>query len=212
MFELCIVLIVIGLIISAGLISWRQVIESRKVDRTDSSLHLIKSCLFERMTHSLQYPTYSSDLSEDPLNSRLCINDAGHKDVDACLCPGRASDAWGAKIRFIEGAGIVDGADAPLQGEFAVYRPHHQPNMQEAVALSPESSVMTDVGSQNQVAFILLSLGPDGIFDDQSYETCFTDSSAIVGTLLNCSPDFSLSSNDQFLIITGHEVRSRLGY
>ncbi len=206
MIELGVVLVIIGLVMFAGISSWGMIIESRQMSRTSAALHQAGTCLLERMHHSLQYPEYSTGLQTYPDNPSVCMDSSGARDVDVCLCAANTGDAWGNRLRYLEGVGVVNGTDVRLQGTSVFHRPHHGEDIEETVELSQNSSAMTEDGIKSGIAFILLSTGRDGFFDDPGYADCFEDSSDIVGSLMNCSPDFSRITSDQFLIITGHRI------
>ena len=205
MIELGMVLAVIGLILFAAIGAWRSVVESRQIASTTSVMQQAKNCLVERMVHSLHYPTYSSDLQTDQQDPAQCISHDPQKDVDACLCRPGIRDAWGNRLRFVEG--ITEDGNS-LHGEYAVDSPYRET---EAVEPVYYSSAFTEAGEKKGIAFILVSPGPDGLLDEQVWpDNCFDNQDSITGSLADCTPDFTKRNDDQFLIVTGHELRAIL--
>jgi len=81
MIELSIVIVIIGIILGLGLSSWMMLIEAREISKTQSVLRQTKNCLLRRMTHSLQYPTYTDNLTTN------CTSKNDSKDVEAKTIP-----------------------------------------------------------------------------------------------------------------------------
>lgn len=204
--ELSIVLVVIGLILGIGFTSWSLIIEARSIAKTQSTLRQVKSCLLKRMTHSLQYPTYSDNLQINHPDAGTCVNDVPYRDVDACLCRTGANDVYGEKLHYVEGFHTDGSQDKILKEKFIIEAPYRGTSIEDAVP-ARDSSALTDGGNIQRVAFILISKGKDKEFDKSSYQECFDDIHDIVGSLKDCSPDFSNRHDDQILIITGQEIR-----
>lgn len=212
MIELSIVIVIIGIILGMGLSSWQMLIEAREIAKTQSVLRQTKNCLLRRMTHSLQYPTYTAELKAD------CSNRNNSKEVDACLCkPGR-KDAWGNRLRFING---INATDDSLAGQFAIDMPYHKNNSGNRSWKAAEPGIKSNVilkdgRNATHIVFVLISLGKLGRFDSTKYGKCFPDGT-LVTDLAQCAenPDFRLTNstrkdNDQFFVVNENEIRARL--
>ncbi len=211
MIELSIVIVIIGIILGLGLSSWQMLIKARETAKTQSVLRQTKNCLLRRMTHSLQYATYTANLKAD------CSNKNNSKDVDACLCkPGR-KDAWGNRVRFISG---INATDESLAGQFAIDMTYHENNSKDRSWKAAEpgtnsNAILKDGRKATHIVFVLISLGKLGKFDSTEYGDCFPDETLITDLSQCTSPDFSVTdpdrkNNDQFLVVNGNEVRARL--
>lgn len=195
--ELALVLVIIGLLLSLGVGAWLSLKESREVAKTRSSLQQVRNCLLKRMSSTLQYPSFSDDLT--------CSSDASSShSVDVCLCPRK--DAWGNKIVYLQG---FDTDNDPLKGEGAVTSSYRGTQF---TSVNSRSSVNATQGRIiHRVAFVLISPGKDGEFDSLTYGDFFDDDK-VVGTLNATAepPNFTQEMDDQYLVVTGPQIRTRL--
>ena len=147
MIELSIVIVIIGIILGLGLSSWMMLIEAREISKTQSVLRQTKNCLLRRMTHSLQYPTYTDNLTTN------CTSKNDSKDVDACLCKAGRKDAWGNRIRFISG---VNATGQSLAGQFAIDMPYHENGSSPYKATEPgteSNATLKDGRNASRIVF-----------------------------------------------------------
>mgnify|MGYP006275019855 CR=1 FL=1 len=209
MIELSIVIVIIGIILGLGLSSWMMLIEAREISKTQSVLRQTKNCLLRRMTHSLQYPTYTDNLTTN------CTSKNDSKDVDACLCKAGRTDAWGNRLRYIGG---MNGTGDSLAGQFAIDMPYHDTGSGSYEATEPgrkSNAILKDGRNATHIVFVLISIGKYSNFDSAEYGGCFPDDTLVTDFSQCTSPDFSVTDadrkdNDQFLIVNGNEIRTRL--
>jgi len=193
--ELAIVLLIAGLILGVGIISWVSLMKARKYAYTRSILYQTKNCLLKRITYSNRYPTYTPNLD--------CTHPAPTKDVDSCLCGQR--DAWGRPIFYLEGR---DSSGQPLSNssEFIIKNePADQKNVTDVTSkvIDPQNKTIS------KVAFVLISKGEDGQLDDLSYSNLFNGNS-IVGVINNPEPNFARKKDDVVVIVSDYELKNML--
>ena len=221
--ELSIVLIVIGLLMSAGAMGWSSLMEGRRVARTASLLTQAKDCLLKRMFYSNLYPTYTGN-STAADDDTLCSDDTRYNlmqyDVDSCLC--NLTDPWGHPFYFIEGVYYTDTSTyAPLNGAYVIDNMAHG---QTSLTPHKDSSIIDKKGDTiNNIAFVIVSFGRDGQPDNTSYQSLFaagnTSQIAVIdpdaATLDFSTNNYSASGtvdetalDDQIIYITGQELKS----
>ena len=217
--ELAIVLVIIGIIISAAGLGWYSLMEGRKLAKTYGTMVQAKECLVKRMLYSNQYPSYTANLDCDTAGSF----DLSAKDVDACICNLR--DAWGQRLYYLEGVNGTVALNSPLTGFHVTDNPAQNQNATK----HQEYSVIKDKDENHirYVAFVLISSGKNLTLDNSSYRGLFTSPSH-VATLSPTSPpnfpgapDFSVFNgpfptvgdavrDDVILTITGPELMTLL--
>ncbi len=197
--EMGFVVLIIGLIVGLGVVSMHHMLANARLSKTQTVLQQCKDCLRKRAVYNNRYPTFApGGVSID------C--DVLSYDVNACLCGGNGSlqDAWGEKIRFIEG---VDQHNAGLKGGMIVNL-----TQQSAPTTAPgPMSLLMDHrnAARRDVAFILISSGKDRALGDSSYGALFKAGNCTATLAPEAPPNFSSPDNDDlFLLVTGKELRA----
>ncbi len=194
--ELAIVLVIVGLILGVGIISWISLMKARKYAYSRSILYQTKNCLLKRITYSNRYPTYTPNLD--------CTHPDPIKDVDSCLCG--QHDAWGHPILYLEGR---DSDGQPLSnssGWVVENKPANQTDVVNAISkvVDPHGKTIF------KVAFVLISKGENNQLDDPSYSNLFNGNS-IVGVINNNpEPNFAHNTDDVVVIVSGYELKNML--
>ncbi|MBT8764141.1 type II secretion system protein [Desulfohalobiaceae bacterium Ax17] len=198
--ELALVLVIVGLLIGGGVLSWTSLMQARKIAATRSALNQAKDCLFRRIAYTNKYPDYTP--------APDCSSVDQTKDVDVCLCG--IKDAWGNRLRFLEG--LEQGGDGLSQSSDYVIANLAQD--QARATISPDSKVI-DVHNKERtgVAFILISFGKNGQADDSSYGDRFVSSDTLAAALdPDNPPNFyhpdDASYDDLALIVTASELQA----
>ncbi|MDD2219426.1 MAG: prepilin-type N-terminal cleavage/methylation domain-containing protein [Desulfoplanes sp.] len=186
--EMAIVLIIVGVILSIGAASWITFMEGRRVAKTRSVLQQAKDCLVKRVVFNERYPR-----TED---FGACINATG-------------KDGWNRDIKCLVG---VNSTGTTLDGtDFVVT---DDARNQNATVLNYDTvQVITVQGNQTSVAFVLYSLGDNGLADDTSY-----DGADWIQPLadLSTTPDFTPSNDpddefdDIFLVVKSYELAAAI--
>lgn len=152
--------------------------------------------------YSLRYPTYTDGLLVD------CSNADQTKDVDACLCQPKMRDAWGGRLRYIDGYFVNATGSFPLTEQSAVTVPTAGI---EAINPDADSKATIATRTHQYIAFILLSHGKNRVLDYSGNISCFEDDNRLVGDLRNCTPNFyDERIDDQYIIVSGPEIRGWL--
>ncbi|BBD08717.1 uncharacterized protein DFE_1991 [Desulfovibrio ferrophilus] len=221
MIELSIVLVIVGLIISAGAVGWTSVLEGRRIAKTASALYQAKECLIKRMFYSNRYPTYTGNTTTGTAaDNTLCDDNTRHDlmafDVDNCFCSLR--DAWGQPLYFLEGVyESSPGVYTPMSDSYIV---RNEAQGQTPVYPDSTSSIVNKDGvTINNIAFVLISFGRDRTPDNTSYQALFSapnDSQIAIINPGGTIPDFSTndvgltvdvqSRDDQIYYVTGPEL------
>lgn len=168
--ELGVVLVIIGIILSAGTASWISYAGARKVVITAGEMRRAKDCLIQRALYDRMYPGYSA--------AGNYLNTAGAS-VDACMAD--KIDGWGRNICFIQGissaGGFLDETNCLLINETTTdsndpCSTSHSSN--PPVKPATTSKIVDDDGNLvSDVAFVLVSMGHDGVPDHASYSGLF---------------------------------------
>ncbi len=153
--EIAIVLIVVGILLGIGLLSWSSFVDSRRYSKTNSQLMQMKDCLVRCIVFTEHYPR-QADFEQ-------CSELTG-------------KDAWGGRLRWIVGA-TSTGA---LNEQHAVVT--DTPRNQTATALAGYN-IFTANGNFANVAFALVSLGEDGAADNPTYATLNNANSSILNAM-----------------------------
>lgn len=225
--EMAIVLVIIGIIISAASFAWMTVWEGRRVGKTNAILVETRDCLIKRLFFSNTYPSYTGDGVAGRTDNTDCdptgIN-ATAKDVDACMC-GKL-DAWGNRLYFIEG--LAESTEEPMAEGSAKYVEDNLAKGQNATAPSGTRSVLIDKdgNSVHYVAFVIVSAGRDRELDDDSYRKLFEEGAGtqhIAALDPDDPPDFDFGTlpdytgaspdrgdDDMYIYVTAPELRALL--
>jgi len=219
MLELGVVVVIIGIILSAVGLSWSAVIQARRLAQTQTVLLEAKNCLLERMYYNNTYPSFTSGLDCSGTQN------IPEMDVDSCICG--LVDAWGQPIYFLSGRKanspydplFVDGT--PDEYNFVVNNPAHG-----QTATNPDQTQSTIIDRSGTtvpyVAFVLISYGMNGVADPGSnYDALLEGAGVRAATLNNTNPpDFTNttdttnvglgvgSDDDIFIVVTGPEIKS----
>lgn len=132
--EIALVLVVVGILLAIGLLSWSSFAESRRYSKTNSQLMQMKDCLVRCIVFTEHYPR-----QDDFENCRELTG----------------KDAWGGDIKWIVG---VNNTDDALNPTHAVVT--DKARNQNATRLS-DYKIITANGNFTSVAFALVSLGED---------------------------------------------------
>ncbi len=195
--ELAIVLIVAGILVGTGYTAWISLKSSREIAKTASILQQVKDCLVRRAVFDERYPSFNS-------TTALCADMT--LDVDACLCqPGLGTDTWKRPVYYLAGVDAIGGlGNAARQNSIITDQARNQTRTAPAAA----SNATDHLGAPHpDVAFILLSYGPDGKADSTTYGNRFP-----VGRQANFldsvnRPDFQTGHRDDiYLIVTSREL------
>lgn len=194
--ELALVIVLIGILLGAGYISWSSLAEARRIAKTRSVLNQAKDCLIQRITLDHRYPTYTS--------SPDCSAADPTEDVDSCLCD--LTDGWGRRIKFLEG---LSTNGTGVQDLLVIDKPAQEQN---AVDLSSNSQVTDTDGTVRQsMAFLLISYGSDGNPDHSSYGNRFPAESTLSATMDPAQPpNFNNNTDDLHILVTRNELQAVL--
>ncbi|MDY7000488.1 MAG: type II secretion system protein [Thermodesulfobacteriota bacterium] len=220
--ELAIVLVIIGILVSAAGIGWYSLLEGRKLAKTYGTLVQAKECLIKRMLYSNQYPSYTANLDCDTPGGF----DLSASDVDACICNLR--DAWGQRLYYLEGVNgtTADGFDS-LAGFNVTDNPAQNQNatkeLEESEIRGKDYDAATNPDTVKYVAFVLISSGKNLTLDHVSYRKLFAAGhvGVIDPTDSDHPPDFSAAfdttpavgdavRDDIYLCVTGPELMTLL--
>ncbi len=182
--EMAIVLVIVGLLLSAVGIGWYSVLEGRRIAQTRSILQQTKDCITQRLYYSNTFPTYTPGATCDPSPPPYVLgNVAGDPnpstfDVDVCMC--EVTDAWGSPIFYIDG---LEDITLTAMGQSGAYVNSNIPRGENATQPSQASSVIFDKdGTEiHSVAVVLVSPGRDRVLDDATYRLLF-DGGTATGT------------------------------
>lgn len=196
--ETALVLLLLGILAGLAGSASSNLLAGRSIARTRTALEQAKACLLARARLSERYPTFSPGLDCGSVQD-LAL------DVDACLCAPaerETRDAWNGRLRFLEG---LRAAGQGLAGEFFAA---NRPRGQLRIAPDPSSYALDEHGNRrSELAFVLLSLGPDGVEDHASYR--LFAGGRLAATLLS-APDFSAARDDLVLLVTANELAAAL--
>lgn len=212
--ELGIVLVIAGIIISLGAVSWGVVVEARKNAVSRGELRRARECIVNAVISSGQYPSYSFDYNDNT------------RDVDRCLRP--RTDAWGAPFYFIEGIRDTTQGGGSLAGgcmqtvDTAATNDPCSPSHTTKPPIKPDTtSTATDKDGNviTDVAFILVSFGKSRVADNVSTIGGLFPAGTLAAQMLTGTatgqPDFSLNdvgrdNDDIYLIVTYPELLAEL--
>ena len=197
--ELAIVILIAGLLMGIGIFSWQSMMKARKIAATRSALYQAKDCLLTRIASTNKFPDYTA--------SPDCTNIDTTKDVDFCLC--NIKDPWGNQIVFLEGK---DTSGNCLSSSSNYVLENEAANQTRA---SLSSSIIDTKGKNiENVAFVLISKGEDGKFDNATYGDYFPNDDDLANCIdpANPIPDFSNNTDDIMIVITGNELQTILDY
>ncbi len=193
--EISLVLLLMGLLLSLGTACWGTLVTSRRIAQTRSDLLLIKQCLVRHAAGSGRFPTY--------LSSTDCAQDQ-ETDLGVCLCRTRERDVWGNAVLFLEGR---DSSGSSLAGKNIVDNAYQG---DAAASVSSDFDVTDHAGNRHtHVAFVLVSLGPNGS-GDGVYDAF---SAGVTARTMTKTADFSSGGgggDDIYLIVTARELRACL--
>lgn len=175
--EIALVLVVVGILLAIGLLSWSSFAESRRYSKTNSQLMQMKNCLVRCIVFTEHYPR--------------------QEDFEHCRDL-TGKDAWGGDIKWIVG---VNNAGTRLDKTHAVVT--DEARNQTAETLHSSHKVITANGNFTNVAFALVSLGANGTADNATYGAL---NSADWFVLSAVDPNFSTASDDLVLVVTGYEL------
>lgn len=227
--ELGIVLVIIGIILSIGTASWISYADARRVVITAGEMRRAKDCLVQRILNDRMYPgfTAAGDYSD-----RMSFS------VDDCL-NGRL-DGWGRPLCYIQGLQAPgDGLnedDCLLVNETTLDENDPcSPSNSKSPPVQPytSSKIVDDDGETiNDVAFVIVSMGHDGVPNhtsyaalfpnmDGRYETAGSTNTAPWAARMGSTPDFSDATNnpatlnepedeDIYLVVTYSELLAEL--
>ncbi len=193
--ETALVLLLVGFLLSLGTASWSTLATSKRIAQTRSELLGVKQCLVRHVSYSGRYPTFAS--------STDCSQNQ-ETDLGVCLCRNNPKDVWGNPYVYLEGRDINgDG----LAGKSVVDNGYLG---MEAADIDADTYAADASGqSHTSVAFVLVSLGgnglADGVFDDFS--------SGITARTMGKPVDFSVGGedfDDIYVIVTTRELRATL--
>ncbi len=179
--EATLVLVVVGILLGIGLLSWSSFADSRRYSKTNSQLMQMKDCLVRCIVFTEHYPR------EDDFKN--CRDLTG-------------KDAWGGDIKWIVGTNSTGEA---LDENHAVVT--DEARNQTAEILHSTRTITTANGNFTSVAFALVSLGEDGEANSSTYNTL---NSADWLKLSDQSPDFSAAADDLVLVVTGYELAATI--
>lgn len=179
--EIALVLVVVGILLAIGLLSWSSFAESRRYSKTNSQLMQMKDCLVRCIVFTEHYPR-----QDDFENCRDLTG----------------KDAWGGDIKWIVG---VNNAGTRLDKTHAVVT--DVARNQTAEGLHSSHEIITANGNFTNVAFALVSLGEDGEANSSTYNAL---NSAEWLKLSGSSPHFSAASDDLVLVVTGYELAATI--
>lgn len=224
--EMAIVLVIVGIIISAASMAWVTVWEGRRIGETNSILVKAKNCLIERMYYSNTYSSYTGDGTAGRTDNTDCdpaTTDPATKDIDACMCG--LFDSWGNRLYFIEG---LDPSETPLAEAAPLYVTDNPAKGQNATAPAPDRSSIIDKDGNTvrYVVFVIVSAGKDRRLDDDSYRKLFEEGAGtqhIAALDPDDPPDFDFGTkpdytgadpergdDDLYIYMTAPELRSVL--
>ncbi|NJB67872.1 prepilin-type N-terminal cleavage/methylation domain-containing protein [Desulfobaculum xiamenense] len=225
--EMAIVVVIVGILISASSFAWVTVWEGRRLGKTNAVLIEVRNCLVKRMYYSNAYPSYSGDATAGRTDNTDCdpanVNATG-KDVDACMCG--FLDAWGNRLFLIEG--VRDPSDTPLGESAPAYITDNPAKGHNATAPSSTRSIIVDKDGNTvrYIVFVLVSPGKDGQLDDDSYRKLFEEGAGTqhIAVLdpddppnfdFGALPDYAgadpdRGDDDLYLYVTAPELRSIL--
>ena len=229
--ELGIVLVIIGIILSLGTASWLSYADARRVVISAGEMRRAKDCLIQRIINDRMYPGFSA--AQD-------YSDSVGASVDDCLT-GRV-DGWGRPLCYIQGLQAptngLNEDDCLLINETTTdstdpCSTSHSSN--PPVQPYSTSQIVDDDGNTvSDVAFVIVSMGHDGVPNHTSYAALFPnmDGRFESGGSSNTAPwaarmtsgtppDFSDSTNnpvtlnepddeDIYLVITYSELLAEL--
>lgn len=220
--EMGIVLVIIGLLITAGAVGWSSVLEGRRIAKTASALYEAKECLLKRMFYSNRYPTYTGNETATLTDNTLCSDTTRFHptipDLDSCLCD--KLDAWGQPLYFLEG--VYESAPGVYSPLTDLYVTNNEAQDQTATFPDSDSAIINKDGDTiSNIAFVIISFGRDTTPDNTSYQALFSgsnDSQTAIIDPTGTIPDFSTDDvgtrqddsvrDDQIYFITGPELLS----
>lgn len=213
--EIGIVIVIVGLILSAAGLGWNAVVEGRRVAKTAAVMADIKSCLIRRCVLSGRYPTYTgADTFANVADNLDCDTSATTigLDVDTCLCG--ALDGWGNKIYYLEGIRLGGGSLTDIYG----YIIKDTMTGAKRIPPDPASNIINKKGDTIQdIVFVLISLGRNRVADHSSYEDLNGGVQAgCIGEITDKLPDFNPNdidvsveyADDVILYVTANELIS----
>lgn len=170
--ELGVVLVIIGIILSIGTASWISYAGARKVVITAGEMRRAKDCLVQRILNDRMYPGFSTGGAYGSPDS---------SSVDACL--GDSLDGWGRNLCYIQGL-FDTSADPGLDERYCLLvnettyddsDPCSSTNSTNPPVQPHTTSRIVDDDGNNvdDVAFVIVSMGYDGVPDHTSYGTLF---------------------------------------
>lgn len=175
--EVSIALVIIGLLLAVGVLSWSSVVETRRLAKARTQLLEMRDCLLRRSLTHEHYPS----------------------DEDVALCRTQiGSDPWGGQIRLVRGV-LGDNTTALDEDAPAVTDAARNQTM---VLPSPTRKVLTPDGNRTSVALALVSLGKNGAPDHGSASALTSNLSAI----LTADMDFANPADDLVVVVQGYEV------
>ena len=203
--EMGIVLVVAGILISLGSMSWLLLVEGRKNSSTLATMRRARDCIENYVIQTGRYPAYSANLSTDP---NAAVN----------ICLQGKQDAWGQQILFLEGIRDGGGTLADLcvlptdtASSSDPCSPSHTSN--PPIKTDTTSRMVDKDGNTiSDVAFVLISYGKGLHSDHTSYGNRLDPT--VAGTYANqmtTTPDFSTSlltgeDDDLYLVVTYPEL------
>lgn len=195
--ELAIVLVLIGLVIGVAAASWRSFMDARQIAKAQSTLFQVRNCLIQQLTINEWYPRTTAGLT---------CSAPGNFEVDACLCDGNMTDAWGNPIHFIAGLNATNTSLATSTARLFITT--DEPRGQIRTSPGNNSTATDHNGATvNNIAFILISYGENGQPDSATYDT----GTALAGSITpGAAPDFSANVDDVYLITTSYELAKLL--
>lgn len=168
--EMGIVLLIIGIILGMGTASWVSYASARKVVMTAGTMRRAKDCLVRHIMSERMYPGYSS--GQD-------FQDTNTFSVDACL--NGKLDGWGRQICYIQGryddSNGLDQNYCLLVNETTL--DSTDPCCSKHSTSPPvkpylTSKIIDDDGNEvGDVAFVLVSMGADGVPNNDTYSGLF---------------------------------------
>lgn len=193
--ETALVLLLIGFLLSLGTASWSTLAASRRMAQTRAELFQVKQCLVRHAAAGGRYPTYLSTID--------CTQEQ-ETDLGVCLCRTGPRDVWGNAFLFLEGR---DESGAGLAGK-SITDDAYQ-NLEAVIADSGSAAVDSAGHSHTSVAFVLVSLGPNGTADG----TFDAFSAGTAARTMRKTADFSTGGEDYddlYLIVSSRELRAVL--